>query len=167
MDTQVVYPDPMLADNKKTVEYLKEIAGDDEDAIAEVEEWGVKRQKRIATLRKFVAFLEKNGILEENGQRMEWIVAEFTIEQCFAIATKYGLDDMGYEFYDSRSGALTGSIPIDLQAVMSVPVNPSTDLFESPEKAAEFLDAIRGKDVFELGKMAKPIVLTRERRAHP
>ena len=167
MSAQDTYPDPLLSDNKVTVAYLKEMAGDDRDAIAEIEEWGATRQKRIAILRKFIAFLEKNGILEENGQRMEEIIAEFTIEQCFAIATKYGLDDMGYEFRDSLSGTLTGNMHIDFQAVMSVPVEPPTDIFESPEQAARFLDAIRGKDVFELGKMAKSIVLTDDQRVFP
>ncbi len=166
MTAQVVRHNPMLADNEKTVAYLKGMVGEDKDKINEIEEWGARRLVRITALRKFVAFLAKNGILEEKGKRMEGIVAEFTIEQCFAIATKYGLDAVEYKFYDSQSGVLTGNMHVDLQAVLSVPIEPPTDIFKSDKEATMFLDAIRGKDVLELGKMAKSIVLTEKERIY-
>ena len=52
MSIQVEYPNPMLADNERTVAYLMELAGEDREKIAEVEECGKERQGRIDTLRR-------------------------------------------------------------------------------------------------------------------
>ncbi len=158
-------PIPMLADHKKTMAYLMEMAGENAEEIAEVEEWGRQHQRRTKALRRFVAFLEQNDILVDDG-KMRGIIAEFAVEQCFAIATKYGLDDMGYKFHNNRSGALTGDMPVALQAIGPLPTERQTGLFASPEDEAEFLDTVRYKDVFELGRMANAIVLTNKRRIY-
>ena len=65
MSTKVTHPDPMLADNDKTVAFLKEMVGEDEAKIAVIEEWGKKRQVRIEKLRRFVGLLEQNDLLRE------------------------------------------------------------------------------------------------------
>ena len=157
MDTQVVYPDPMLADNKKTVAFLKEFAGEDEKKIKEIDEWGEKRQRRIDMLCHFVGLLEQNNILREDGKELTRIVREFAIMQCFAIATAHNLDRMEYKFNDSQSGPLCAALHLDLAAVKAK--ESPTSPFANPEDEKRFLETVRGVPHLRLGKMARPLVI--------
>ncbi len=159
MSTKVTHPDPMLADNDKTVAFLKEMVGEDEAKIAVIEEWGKKRQVRIEKLRRFVGLLEQNDLLRENGEELTGIVRELAATQCFAIATKNGLVEMGYRFRDSRSGPLCAVLHLDLAAAMAASTEPSTGLFASPKDEARFIETVRGKDTRELARMARPLVI--------
>ncbi len=157
----------MLTDNAKTVAYLMKIAGENREQVAEVEEWGKRRQGRIETLRRFVSLLEKNSVFERPDGRLNRVMEDFAITQCFAIATKHGLDDMEYEFSDTQSGPLCADLDLDLRAVEAAPTEPHAGLFESAEGEAKFLETIRGKDIYELGKMARLLVIHEEYRMIP
>ena len=170
MSAQVAYPDPMLADNEKTVAFLKEFVGEDEAKIKEIEEWGAKRQERIDRLCGFASLLERNDILKEGskkeGKKLTGIMREAAIEQCLAIATRSGLVEMEYRFNDSQSGPLCARLNLDVQAVKTVPVKSPTGLFESPDDEARFLKAVKGKDVYELGRIARPLVIEQRYRIY-
>ena len=156
MTAQVVSPDPVLADNEKTIEFLIGRAGDDQEEIAKIREWGEKRQGRIEKLCRFAGFLEKSGILAINDKSMSRITFEFAFQHCIAIASKHGFD-MGYRFNDSESGPLAADLTLDLYAVRP---NRSTEtLFESMGGEAAFLEAVTGKDPDELGRMARLLVI--------
>ncbi len=167
VNAQVARHELVLDDNKKTVEFLLEEAGDDTERIAEVKKWGERRARRIGMLRRFVGLLEKNGIFERPDGKMMGIIAEFATTQCLAIATTYGLDGMGYTFNDSESGPLCADLGIDLQAVESASVDSPTGLFESPKNESEFLEKIKGKDIYELGRIARLLVIDEEDRMIP
>ncbi len=166
MNAQVTRHELVLDDNKRTVEFLLEEAGDDMERIAEVKKWGERRTRRIGMLRRFVG-LEKNGIFERHDGKMSGIIAEFATTQCLAIATTYGLDGMGYTFNDSESGPLCADLGIDLQAVEPAPADSPTGLFGSPKSESEFLEKIRGKDIYELGRIARLLVIDEEDRMIP
>ncbi len=167
MTAQVLRPDPMLADNEKTVEFLIERAGDDRKKIAEIEEWGKRRQARIEMLCRLVGLLAKNGVFGRADKRMNKVIEDFATTQCFAIGTRYGLDGMGYIFSDSQSGPLSADLSLDLQAVKDVQTESPTGLFASPGDEARFLEAVRGKDIYELGRMARLIVIDERCRITP
>ena len=146
----------MLADNEKTIEFLIKRAGDDKEKIAEIEDWGEKRQERIERLCGFAGFLEKNGVLDIRDKDMSRIAFDFAFQHCVAIASKHGFD-MGYRFNDSESGPLAADLTLDLYAVRP---NRSTEtLFESMGGEAAFLEAVTGKDPDELGRMARLLVI--------
>ena len=42
---------------------LRKRAGGDEAALAEAEEWGRRRERRLPVLRRFVALLAEHGII--------------------------------------------------------------------------------------------------------
>ena len=165
MAKQVTFPDPVLADNQKTVELLIKSADGDMARISEINEWGVARQNRIDMLCRFAGLLEKHGIIGGDG-KMSKIMTDFVTTQCFAIATRHGLDGMEYEFNDSESGPLSSDLNIDLQAVEPTPVVSPTGLFDAPENELRFLDAVRGKNVHELGGMARLCVIDERYRIY-
>ena len=167
MSAQVVSPDPMLADNEKTVAYLMELAGDNKEQIAEVAEWGKRRQGHINILRRFVGLLEKNGVFEQPKGRLNKVMEDFATTQCLAIATKNGLKEIDYAFADTQSGPLCADLDLDLRAVEAVDVESPTGLFESAELEAKFLETIRGKDIYELGRMARLLVIDERFRMIP
>ncbi len=150
---------PMLADNEKTVEFIRGFVGEDEKKIAEIEEWGKRRQRRIDRLCHFVGLLEQNGILREDGKELVGVMREFAATQCFAIATAHNLDGMEYQFNDSQSGPLCAAIHLDFAAVKAVPVESPTGLFANPEDERRFLETVRGKNPRELGRMARSLVI--------
>ncbi len=167
MAAQVLRANPMLADNEKTVAYLMEMAGDDKEKIAEVEEWGKRRQGHIETLRRFVGLLEQNGIFEQPKGRLNRVMEDFATAQCLAIATKNGLKEIDYMFTDSRFGPLCADLDLDLRAVEAASVESPTGLFESAELEAKFLETVRGKDIYELGRMARLLVIDERYRLIP
>lgn len=46
------------------------------------------------------------------------------------------------------------------------PSSPPTGLFESPDDEARFLKAVKGKDVYELGRIARPLVIEQRYRIY-
>ena len=164
MTAQVVRHNPMLADNKKTVAFLKEFAGEDEKKIKEIDEWGEKRQGRIDRLCHFVGLLEQNDILKEDGKELSGIMREFAATQCFAIATAHNLDHMGYKFNDSQSGPICAALHLDFEAVKAK--KSPTSLFANPEDERRFLETVRGKDRRELGRMARSLVIKKRYRKY-
>ncbi len=164
MSATTVRHNPMLADNEKTMEFAKGFAGEDKKKIAEIEEWGKRRQRRIDRLCHFVGLLEQNGILREDGKELLGVVREFAIEQCFAIATAHNLDDMEYQFNDSQSGPLCAALDLDLAAVKAE--KPFTSPFANPEDEKRFLETVRGKSTRELGRMARPLVIEERDRIY-
>ncbi len=167
MAAQVLRADPMLADNEKTVAFLIERAGDDRVKIAEIEEWGKRRQARIETLCGFVGLLANNGVFGPCRQEDEQGIEDFATTQCLEIATKNGLKKIDYAFADTQSGPLCADLDLDLRAVEAVDVESPTGLFESAELEAKFLDIIRGKDIYELGRMARLLVIDERFRMIP
>ena len=161
MTAQAVSPDPVLADNEKTIAFLLEKAGGDQKKIAEVQEWGEKRESRIERLCRFAGFLEKNGILDINDKAMSRIAFAFVFQHCIAIASKHGFD-MGYTFRDSESGPLAAALTIDLYAVK--PDRSMESLFESIGQEATFLEAVADKDPDELAVLARELVIEEAHR---
>ncbi len=156
MPAQVPRPDPMLADNAKTTEFLIEKAGDNRERIAEIKEWGAKREKRIERLCCFAGLLEKNGILYGMSRDMSRIAFEFAFQHCVAIATHYGLD-LGYTFNDGESGSLASDLTLDLHVVR--PSRSGDGLFASPEAELDFLQLVSGHSPAVLAEMARVLVI--------
>ncbi len=164
MSATAIPHDPMLADNEKTMEFLRGFVGGDKKKIAEIEEWGKRRQRRIDMLCQFVGLLEQNGILREDGKELLGIVREFAIAQCFAIATAHNLDGMEYKFNDSQSGPLCAALNVDLAALKAE--KSPTSPFANPEDERRFLETVRGKNTRELGRMARPLVIEERDRIY-
>ncbi len=164
MSATTVPRNPMLADNEKTVEFIKGFAGGDEKQIAEIEEWGKRRQGRIDRLCLFVGFLEQNKLLRKDGKELVGIMREFAATQCFAIATVHNLDGMEYKFNDSQSGPICAALHLDFEAVKAK--KPPTSLFANPEDEKRFLETVRGKDRRELGRMARSLVIKKRYRKY-
>jgi len=160
MNTQT-QPEPTLADHEKTMAMLKERAGGDPDALAEIEDWGERRQNRLPTLRRFVALLGRHGIVGPETNRID---RNFVVAQCYAIATKHGLGMMDYRYRDSQSGPLASLMSIDLHAV-ELDASAATDgLFPDARSEGEFLAEVRGKGHEELGRMARDAVIPARER---
>jgi len=94
--------------------HTMEKAGGDKNALAEAEEWGRSRERRLPVLRRFVALLARNGIIGQEADRVE---RDFVVAQCYAIATGHGLNMMEYRYRDSQSGPLAPLLDVDLNAV--------------------------------------------------
>ncbi len=161
MSAKVLRPNPMLADNAKTIEFLIERAGGDREKIAEIKEWGAKREKRIERLCRFAGLLEKNGILYGTDRDMSRIEFEFAFQHCVAIASKHGLD-LGYTFNDSESGPLASDLTIDLYAAR--PNRSAETLFENPQDEADFLQAVAGRSPDVLAEVARLLVIPETHR---
>ena len=143
---------------------LRKRAGGDEAALAEVEEWGRRRERRLPVLRRFVALLAEHGIIGPDTHRID---RNFVVIQCFAIATRHGLDMMDYRYRDSRSGPLTALMGVDLHAV-ELGEGETAGLFPDAASERAFLDEIAEKDDEELGRMARDAVIPgRERLVFP
>lgn len=151
-----VQPEPTLADHEATMEMLRKRAGDDENALAEIKDWGERRERRLPELRKFIALLGKHGMI---GAETSRITRDFVVAQCFAIATQHGLDMMGYRYRDSQSGPLAALMEIDLHAVELDATLPTGGLFKDPRGERAFLGEIAGKGHDELGRMAREAVI--------
>ncbi|MDD9813567.1 MAG: hypothetical protein OXU37_04790 [Thaumarchaeota archaeon] len=159
-----VRPEPTLADHGATMAMLRKRAGNDEAALAEVEEWGQRRERRLPVLRRFVALLGRHGIIGPDTHRIE---RNFVVIQCFAIATRHGLDMMDYRYRDSRSGPLTALMGVDLHAV-ELGEGETAGLFPTGHDERAFLERVRGKSYDELGRMARDAVIPeRERLVFP
>ena len=157
-------PEPTLADHGATMRMLRERAGGDAKALACAEEWGRKRARRLPILRRFAALLAEHGIVGPDTHRIE---RDFVVAQCLAIATKHGLDKMGYWYLDGRLGPLASLLDIDLHAVELDGTDPGS-LFPTESDEREFLERVRGKTYGELGRMAREIVIPeRERLTFP
>jgi len=154
-------PPPELADHGETMKMLRSRAGDDPKALAEAEEWGRRRERRLPVLRGFAALLHKSGVINAG---MDRINRDFAIAQCYAIATRHGLDIMDYEYNDWESGPLASLMDIDLPAVELGGAAPHDGLF--PDAAAEraFLEEVAGKNLDELGLMAREAVIPERER---
>ncbi|RNJ73454.1 MAG: hypothetical protein EB824_02460 [Thaumarchaeota archaeon S15] len=148
-------PAPELADHDVTMAMLRKRAGEDPDALAEVEEWGRRRVGRLAVLRRFAALLGRGGIL---GGEADRVTRDFVIEQCFAIATRHGLDMMDYEYDDSDTGPISTLMGIDLHAVE---LDGTETASPFPDEASEraFLAEVAGKGHGTLGRMARDAVI--------
>lgn len=158
-----VIPEPMLADHETTMRVLTERAGNDEEALAEIKEWGERRERRLPALRRFVALLARNGIV---GPGTDRVTRDFVVAQCYAIATKHGLDMMGYRYRDNQSGPLATLLDVDLHAVELDAAPPAGGLFEDPGGEREFLERVRGKSPAELGAMARDAVIPGRERLY-
>ena len=161
---QQIRPEPTLADPEATMRMLRERAGGDAKALACAEEWGRKRARRLPILRRFAALLARHGIVGPDTNRIE---RDFVVAQCLAIATRHGLDKMGYWYLDGRLGPLASLLDIDLHAVELDGTDPGS-LFPTDADEREFLERVRGKTYGELGRMAREIVIPeRERLTFP
>ncbi|MDD9842845.1 MAG: hypothetical protein EB824_05130 [Thaumarchaeota archaeon S15] len=160
---QQIRPEPTLADPEATMRMLREKAGGDEKALAEAEEWGRNRARRLPILRRFAALLARHGIVGPDTNRID---RDFVVAQCLAIATRHGLDTMGYWYRDSQSGPLASLLDIDLHAVELDGADPGSLFPDGGEQA--FLGEVRGKGHDELGRMARDAVIPgRERLVFP
>ena len=157
-------PEPTLADHGATMEMLRKGAGGDEKALAEIEEWGRRRERRLPALRAFAALLRRHGLA---GAGTDRVTRDFVVGQCFAIATGHGLDIMDYVYRDSQSGPLAALMLIDLHAV-GPDASESTDgLFPDVASERAFLEEVRGKSRAELGRMARDAVIPERERLFP
>ena len=157
-------PEPTLADPEATMAMLREKAAGDAKALARAEEWGQKRARRLPILRRFAALLAEHGIIGPDTNRID---RNFVVAQCFAIATKHGLDKMDYWYLDGRLGPLASLMSIDLHAVELDGTAPGS-LFPTDVDEREFLERVRGKSYDELGRMARDAVIPeRERLTFP
>jgi len=154
-------PEPTLADHKATMAMLMEDAGDDPDAQREVTEWGERRERRLPALRRFAALLHRNGIIDDKMSRVH---RNFMIVRCFALATKHGMDMLGYTWLDSESGPLSAPMKIDLHAVEPADGGDGSGLFPGEAEERAFLAEVAGKTDLELGRMARPVVIPEHRR---
>jgi len=150
-----VPPEPTLADHGVTMEMLRKGAGGDEGALAEIAEWGRRRERRLPALRRFVALLARHGMVDRDMHRMD---RDFVVAQCFAIATLHGLDVMDYEYRDAQRGPLASLMSIDLHAVEITGEDPGR-LFPSGEAERAFLESVAGKNHSELGHMARDAII--------
>ncbi len=157
MSTQ---PEIPLDNHEETMRALRESAGNDEKALAEAEEWGRRRQERLPRLRRFVALLGRHGIVGPETDRIE---RDFVVAQCYAIATRHGLDMMGYTYLDSQSGPLASLLDIDLYAV-ELDGEDHGKVFQSDADEREFLARVRGRSHAELGRMARDAVIPERER---
>jgi len=155
-------PEPTLADHEATMRMLRERAGGDKHALAEAEEWGERRQKRLPTLRRFVALLGRNGIIVPETDRAE---RDFVVAQCYAIATRHGLGMMGYRYRDSQSGPLATLLDVDLNAVETDAAGARERVSPGFDEAA-FLAEVAGKGHAELGRMARDAVISDRERLY-
>jgi len=154
-------PEPTLADHRATMKMLLEDAGDDPVAQREVREWGERRERRLPALRRFAALLHRNGIIDDSMSRVH---RDFMIVQCFALATRHGLDMMGYTWLDSESGPLSAQMRIDLHAVEPADGGDGSGLFPGEAEERAFLEEVAGKGDLELGRMARPVVIPERER---
>lgn len=134
---------------------LRRGANGDEGALAEIEEWGRNRMRRLPVLRKFVALLGRHGIIDGNTHRF---IRDFVVAQCFAIATRHGLGMMDYQYSDSESGPLASLMSIDLHAVELDGADGGSPFSDAGSERA-FLDEVCGKGHDELGRMARDAVI--------
>jgi len=153
-------PEPTLADHEATMAMLRKRAGDDEKALAEAEEWGRDRERRLPVLRRFVALLGRHGIVGGETHRVD---RDFVVAQCYAIATRHGLDMMGYTYLDSQSGPLAAMLGIDLHAV-ELDGKDQGRVFPTDADEREFLEKVKGKGYAELGRMARDAVIPERER---
>lgn len=135
---------------------LREGARGDEAALAEIEEWGRRREGRLPALRRFVALLGRHGTIGPDMHRLD---RDFVVAQCLAIATRHGLDMMGYRCRDSQSGPLAALMDIDLQAVELDAGAPAGGLFPDDGAEREFLAEVAGRGDEEPGRMARKAVI--------
>jgi len=161
MNTQL-QPEPTLADHEKTMAMLRERARGDPKALAEAEEWGRNREKRLPRLRRFVALLGRHRIIVPDMDRAD---RDFVVAQCFAIATRHGLDMMGYRYRDSQSGPLATLLDVDLNAVELDAAEGASAFSDASEEAA-FLAEVAGKGYDELGSMARDAVIPERERLY-
>lgn len=154
-------PDPELADHDETMKMLRARAGGDPKALAEAEEWGRRRERRLPVLRRFAALLHRNGVIDAGMDRLD---RDFAITQCYAIATRHGLDMMDYEYNDWESGPLASLMDIDLHAVELDGAAPPDGLFSDAAVERAFLDEVAGRDLDELGRMAREAVIPERER---
>jgi len=140
---------------------LLEDAGDDPAAQRRVKEWGQGRERRLPVLRRFAALLHRNGIIDG---KMSRIHRDFMIAQCFALATRHGMDMVGYTWRDSESGPLSAPMKIDLHAVEPADGGDGSGLFPGEAEERAFLDEVAGKSDLELGRMARPVVIPEQER---
>jgi len=155
-------PEPTLADHGATMKMLRESAGGDEKALAEIEEWGRRRERRLPVLRRFVALLGRHGLVGPGTGRVE---RDFVVAQCLAIATRHGLDMADYRYRDSRSGPLAALMEIDLHAVGPGDGAPAVSPFPDAHSERAFLDDVRGRGRAELVRMARDAVIPELERA--
>jgi len=154
-------PEPTLADHGDTMKMLLEDAGDDPVAQRGVIEWGDRRERRLPSLRRFAALLHRNGIIDGTMSRVH---RDFMIVQCFALATKHGMDMMRYTWLDSESGPLSAPMKIDLHAVEPADGGDGSGLFPGEAEERAFLAEVAGKSDLEMGRMARPVVIPEHRR---
>ncbi len=157
MSTQ---PEIPLDDHEETMRALRRMLGGDQKALAEAEEWGKDRERRLPVLRRFVALLGRHGIVGPETGRIE---RNFVVAQCYAIATRHGLGMMGYTYLDGQSGPLASLLDIDLQAV-EPGVKDHGEVFQSGADEREFLARVRGRSHAELGRMARGAVIPERER---
>jgi len=153
--SEQVPPEPTLADHGATMEMLRKGAGGDEGALAEIAEWGRRRERRLPVLRRFVALLARHGMVGRGMHRMD---RDFVVAQCFAIATRHGLGMMDYVYRDAQCGPLASLMSIDLHAVEIADEDPGR-LFPRDADERAFLESVTGKDHVELGRMARDAVI--------
>lgn len=154
MKAAVGYPDPDLADNARTVEFLLEKAASEEDR-EKIVKWGKEREARLPELSRLVGLLEERGVIDGSTGHME---RKFAINHCAAIATRHGLD-MGYRYRDSMAGPISAQLNVDLHAVRPTRPAAGRGPFGSGAAEAAFLAAVSGKSQEELGKMARLVAL--------
>lgn len=148
-------PAPELADHDVTMAMLRERAGDDPDALAEVEEWGQRRVRRLEVLRGFAA-LRRSGVMSGELDRVD---RDFVVEQCFAIATRHGLDIMDYEYNDSDTGPISSLMGVDLHAVRLDCTGDTDGLFPDASSESAFLEEVRDAGHDRLARMARDAVI--------
>lgn len=154
-------PPPELADHAETMKMLRSRAGGDLKALAEAEEWGRRRERRLPVLRRFAALLHRGGVIDAG---MDRIIRDFVIAQCYAIATGHGLDMMDYEYNDCESGPLASLMDIDLHAVEIDGAGSPDGLFSDAAAERAFLAEVAGKDLDDLGRMAREAVIPEHER---
>jgi len=156
-------PAPELADHGATMSMLREQAGGDAGALEEVEEWGRRREERLGVLHRFAALLGRGGVI---GGGMDRVERDFAIEQCFAIATRHGMDMMDYEYNDSDTGPISALMGIDLHAVELGDQDPGR-LFPDAASERAFLAEVSGRGDEELARMARDAVIPERARVVP
>lgn len=144
-------PDPDLANHQATMAMLKERAGGDPAALEEIEEWGCRREKRLPVLSGFAQLLARHGVINKEMDRAD---RDYVIAQCYAIATKHGLDMMDYVYNDAISGPLASLMSIDLHAV-EIGDPCAENLFPTSAKEQAFLEEVKDVPLVELGRMAR------------
>lgn len=154
--TRQIPPDPVLAYHEATMPMLKKGAGGDPAALEEIEEWGLRRERRLPVLRGFARLLDRNGSIGKDMKRAD---RDYVIARCYAIATGHGLDMMDYVYSDAISGPLASLMSIDLHAVELDGAEPPKGLFPNPAAERAFLERVRGVDLDSLGRMARDVAI--------